>query len=75
MSINYASLSEQQRIDLLRAFELAALRMGTPEGALRNQVIAYLNPHYPAESNAVNRSLSKLLVRLEAPGVVEKTIA
>ena len=73
--VNYAGLTESQKIDLLRAFELVMLRMGNPEGTLRNQVIAYLNPHYPGESNAVNRSLSKLLVQVEAPGVVEKTLA
>lgn len=73
--VSYASLSEGQRIDLLRAFELVFLRMGPPEGAMKRQVVDYLNPHYPAESNSVNRSLSKLLVYLEAPGVVEKTLA
>lgn len=75
LNINYGQLPESQKIDLLRAFELVVLRMGTPEGAVRNRLIAYLNPLYPANNNAANRGLSKLLVRLEAPGVVEKTIA
>lgn len=75
LNINYAKLPESQKIDLLRAFELVALRMGTPDGAMRNKLISYLNPHYPATTNAANRGLSKLLVRLEAPGVVEKTLA
>jgi len=73
--INYGQLSEAQQIDLLRAFELVILRMGTPEGALKNQVIEYLNPYYPANSNSLNRSLSKLLLYLEAPGAVERTLA
>lgn len=72
--INYSELSEAQQIDLLRAFELVILRMGTPKGSIRNQVISYLNPHYPAKSNSLNRNLSKLLVFLEAPGAVEKTL-
>ncbi|MEX1238779.1 MAG: heme-binding protein [Cyclobacteriaceae bacterium] len=75
MAINYAQLSEAQQIDVLRAFELIVLRMGTPQGAVKTQLTEYLNPYYPASSNALNRSLSKLLVYLEAPGVVEKTIA
>ncbi|MGC1242167.1 MAG: heme-binding protein [Chryseosolibacter sp.] len=74
-AINYGELSEAQQIDLLRAFELVILRMGTPKGAAKAKVIEYLDPSYPAKSNALNRSLSKLLVYLEAPGVVEKTIA
>ncbi|HEY9487853.1 MAG TPA: heme-binding protein, partial [Chryseosolibacter sp.] len=73
--VNYVELSESQQIDLLRAFELVMLRMGTPEGAVKTRVINYLNPFYPANTNALNRSLSKLLVHLEAPGAVEKTLA
>jgi putative heme-binding domain-containing protein len=73
--INYAQLSEQQQIDLLRAFELTLLRMGTPGKTIKNQVIAYLNPKFPAATNELNRSLSKILVYLEAPKAVEKTLA
>lgn len=73
--LNYQNLPEAQQIDLLRAFELVILRMGEPDKAMRTQLVNYLSPHYPAESNAANRGLSKLLVYLEAPGAVEKTLA
>ncbi|HEX8038526.1 MAG TPA: c-type cytochrome, partial [Chryseosolibacter sp.] len=72
--IDFAKLSESQQIDLLRAFELVFTRMGSPETAVKNQVIRYLDALYPARGNQLNRSLSKLLVYLEAPGVVEKTL-
>ncbi len=72
--IDYAKLSESQQIDLLRAFELVFTRMGAPEAAVKNQVIRYLDPFYPASGNQLNRSLSKILVYLEAPGAVEKTL-
>jgi putative heme-binding domain-containing protein len=75
VAIDYQTLDESEQIDLLRAFELIILRMGTPEPATKNLVVGYLNPHYPAGSNSLNRSLSKLLVYLEAPGTVEKTIS
>jgi putative heme-binding domain-containing protein len=75
MAIDFGSLAESGKIDLMRAFELIFLRMGVPEPAIKNQVIAYLNPHFPAKSNNLNRNLSKILVRLEAPGVIEKTLA
>ncbi|HET9487175.1 MAG TPA: c-type cytochrome, partial [Chryseosolibacter sp.] len=74
-AIDYSKLSEALQIDLLRTFELIILRMGAPKGPARTQLIDYLNPHYPAGKNALNRSLSTLLVFLEAPGAVEKTIA
>jgi putative heme-binding domain-containing protein len=75
MTINYDQLSHDQQIDLLRAFELVFARMGKPSGQLQNQVIAYLDGHYPATENELNKSLSKLLVYLDAPKAVEKTMA
>ncbi|HMG92540.1 MAG TPA: c-type cytochrome [Chryseolinea sp.] len=74
-ALPYNSLSEQQQFDLMRSMELIFLRMGMPEANVKAQVINYLNPHYPAATNSLNRSLSKLLVYLDAPGVIEKTLA
>ncbi len=74
MRVDYAQLPEAGQMDLLRAFELTFYRMGKPVGTVRERVIAYLNPHYPANTNALNRSLSKVLVAIEAPGAVEKTV-
>lgn len=74
-SIPFESLSEARQIDIMRAIELVILRMGTPETATKETVIAYLNPHYPAKTNRLNRNLSKLLVYLEAPDAAKKTVA
>ncbi|AWO00574.1 heme-binding protein [Chitinophaga alhagiae] len=74
-TISYAQLSTAQQIDLLRAFELVLVRMGEPGAAARTSTIAYLDGHYPAASNELNSPLSKLLVHLEAPGAVKKTVA
>ena len=73
--IDYAKLSSAQQLDLLRAFELIVSRMGKPEGAARSQAIAYLDAHYPANANDLNRMLSKILVHIDAPGAVEKTVS
>ncbi len=75
MAVDYDQLSEDRKFDLLRAFELILTRMGKPEGAQNQQVIAYLNPKYPASKNSLNRQLSKLLVYMDAPQAVEKTLA
>ncbi|HMI67489.1 MAG TPA: c-type cytochrome [Cyclobacteriaceae bacterium] len=74
-AIPYESLSESQQIDLLRVFELIVLRMGIPEAPMKAHLVDYLDPHYPAKTNSLNRNLSKVLVYLEAPGVIEKTLA
>jgi putative heme-binding domain-containing protein len=73
--INYNSLSELQQFDLLRAIEIILARMGTPGVQERNDLISYLNVNYPHKaSNDVNRQLSKLLIFLEAPDAVAKTM-
>lgn len=74
VEVSYKSQSTQQQIDLLRAFELTLFRFGIPSMALKNKTINYLSPHYPTENNELNRSLSKVLAYLEAPGVIEKTL-
>lgn len=75
MTINYKQLSEAQQIDILRAFELTILRMGQPDAAEKTKLSAYLNANYPAKSNELNRSLSKILVSIGDPLVVQKTLA
>ena len=73
--VAYTQLTESQQLDLLRAFELIFTRMGEPDAAAKKMVATYLNPQYPAKSNGLNRELSKLLVYVDAPNVVEKTMA
>ena len=75
MSINYKQLPEAQQIDVLRSFELAILRMGQPDLPEKTKLSSYLNSHYPAKSNELNRSLSKVLVAIGDPLVVQKTLA
>jgi putative heme-binding domain-containing protein len=72
---NFNQLPEAQKIDILRAFELIILRTGKPEGAVNQKMISYLNPLYPAKTNELNRLLSKILVFVDAPNAVAKTMA
>ena len=74
-AIDFSRLSESRQLDLLRAFELVLFRFGLPDGAVKSQVITYLDQQYPAGTNNLNRSLSKLLIFLEDPKAVAKTMA
>lgn len=74
-AINFTALPVAQKIDVVRAFELTVLRMGKPTGAAYTKMIAYLNPQYPAKTNELNRLLSKVLVYVNAPQAVAKTMA
>ncbi len=75
IGVKYEELNNQQQVDLLRAFELTIARMGEPTGDLHGQVASYLNSHYPADNEIINGQLSKLLVSLDVPEVIETTLA
>lgn len=75
LSLKYSELSEPQQQDIVRAFELVFSRMGLPDSTVKVQTIAYLDSHFPAQTNDLNRTLSKVLVFLQAPKAVEKTMA
>jgi len=74
MEVDYTSLSELQQLDLLRAVELTLARMGMPSATTRQKLIGYLNPHYPAGKEVLNSTLSKVLVYLDDPEVIETTL-
>lgn len=75
MTIDISRSSRENKIALLRAVELVLYRMGDTDEATRSRLIAYLDPEYPASGdNALNREFSKILVQLNAPSVVGKTL-
>ncbi|WP_297335409.1 c-type cytochrome [Algoriphagus sp.] len=75
MEIDYASLSEKEKQDLLRTMEVILYRYDQAAEPVKSELIGYLSPNFPAEGNLLNRSLSILLTHLDAPDAVEKTLA
>ncbi|QRR00458.1 c-type cytochrome [Dyadobacter sandarakinus] len=72
--IDYAKLDDLQKQALLRAMEVIIYRTGEPDAATKQAVVSYLNPRYPSSNALQNRFLSKILITLEAPGAVQKTL-
>jgi putative heme-binding domain-containing protein len=68
------TLSEEQKLDKLRVIEVSFSRQGKPEEALRKLALEKLGKQYPSSLSMYNRELCNLLVFLEAPDVVEKTM-
>jgi putative heme-binding domain-containing protein len=66
--------SEEQQLEALRVCEVAFIRMGRPGDDTAREVIQALAPLYPARTWPLNRELATLLIYLEAPGVVRKTL-
>lgn len=70
-----ARMTEEQILDTCRAYQLAFIRLGGKPGrSTVDRLIARFDPLLPAQSEPVNRELTKLLVYLEAPSVIEKSL-
>jgi putative heme-binding domain-containing protein len=66
---------EEEKLDLLRTYQVVFTRMGPPDEASRDRVLKKLDPLYPAVWEPVNRELCQLLVYLDAPKVIDRTLA
>ncbi len=69
-----ASLPEEQQLLKLRVIEVSIARHGRPSEDVVRRGIEKLSPLYPAKSWPLNRELSQILIYLDAPGVVPKTL-
>ncbi|MEQ1829908.1 MAG: c-type cytochrome, partial [Pirellula sp.] len=74
-SIPFVTLTEEQTLNKLRVMEVSIARQGVPTGEVAKQLIADVDPMYPAKSELVNRELCQVLLALKAPGVVAKTVS
>ncbi|MBG29989.1 MAG: heme-binding protein [Opitutae bacterium] len=72
--LNWKELSEAQKLHMLRNYGLTMARLGKPDPKVVSSIVAKLDPHYPAGSDALNRELCLVLTYLEAPSVPAKTI-
>jgi putative heme-binding domain-containing protein len=59
----------------MRVLSLAMIRMGPPSSELRADLIERLGEFYPSRSEAINHDLAPIMIYLQAPDVVEKTLA
>ena len=72
--LDFKNMEAKQLLAALRAYQLAFTRLNKPSAAHAAAVIGTLNGLYPHEDNFVNRELSQILLYLNAPGAVSKTV-
>jgi putative heme-binding domain-containing protein len=70
--LDWSNLSVDQRLELLRVYELALYRLGPPDEAARNNLIARLDAFFPANDSRLNVMLTELLCYLQAPSAAAK---
>ncbi|MDB4537518.1 c-type cytochrome [Akkermansiaceae bacterium] len=75
LALNFDSLEKEDRLAWMRAVSLCFIRLGEPTGDQAGRVIKILDPHFPAKDEDLNSELCRVLSFLNAPSVVQKTIA
>ncbi|MFM8706455.1 MAG: heme-binding protein, partial [Planctomycetia bacterium] len=72
--IDPARLDAAGAIDLIRAYELAMIRLGDPPPVAKASIAATFAPLFPSGSFDLDRELASLLVAVRAPGIVPKLV-
>jgi len=73
-SIDWDDLDRAHRINLLRAWSLTFIRLGKPEEAAVRDLADIFEDLYPSNDDLIDRELCDLLVFLDSPTVVARTI-
>jgi putative heme-binding domain-containing protein len=74
-SINAQKLGLSQQLTLARTTQIILNRFGRPDDAMAQELIAQLDPLFPAESTELNWLLGETLAWLQSPAAAEKAIA
>jgi putative heme-binding domain-containing protein len=72
--LDWDRLTDDQRIELLRTYEVALNRMGRPAPDATRRLVARLDAVFPAKAREQNAELCQLLVYLGAPSVAAKSL-
>jgi putative heme-binding domain-containing protein len=67
-------MTDEEKVETVRVYQLAFIRCGTVGEAVRSRALAALDGRYPAGSSAVDRELSQVLIFLQAPKVIDRTL-
>ncbi|MEE2641478.1 MAG: c-type cytochrome [Planctomycetota bacterium] len=73
-SIPFAELTENQKLDYLRTLSVGFIRLGAPAGKLKQELARAIEPVFPSKSDRLNRELARVLVYLDSPQVIGKTL-
>ena len=72
--LDFGKLNKEQQLDLLRAYGLAFIRMGPPDEATKKSLAARWSNFYPCSDTELDRELCQMLLYLNAPEAVSKSV-
>jgi putative heme-binding domain-containing protein len=73
-SLDWSKLSEMQQLALVRIYGLILARSDKQNESTLTAINQHLSEHFPANSAALNRELSRLLIATKADNIVARTI-
>ncbi len=73
-SVDGASLSPEDQVRLVRACQLAIIRLGEPPADVRAAIAARVMPVFPTGTDDLDRELASLLAAVRAPGIVPRLV-
>lgn len=72
--LDVAKLSEEQQLSLMRAYQLAFIRLGNPDKDQCTALASKFDNLFPQQSEFVNRELAILMIHFQSPGAVTKIV-
>ncbi|MFO1095685.1 MAG: family 16 glycoside hydrolase [Planctomycetaceae bacterium] len=72
--LDWKQLNDEQRLEWLRVYTVALARMGPPDDAGRQHLIAKFDGVFPTREHRLDAELSRLLVWLQSPTAASKIV-
>ena len=72
--LDFAKLDDELKLGVLRAYQLAFIRLGNPDKETCAALAKKLDDLFPQKSDFVNRELSILMIHFQSPGAVKKLV-
>jgi putative heme-binding domain-containing protein len=73
-NIAFETLDESRQLDILRAYQLAFIRLGNPDKETCAALAKKFDDLFPQKSDFVNRELSILMIHFQSPGAAKKLV-
>ncbi|HTL16843.1 MAG TPA: c-type cytochrome [Patescibacteria group bacterium] len=73
--ISWSKLAPADRIDLLRAYSLAFIRLGRVDDVQREHLVTKFDSLFPSKKSELDELLAHLLIYLDAPSAAPKVVA
>jgi putative heme-binding domain-containing protein len=73
--LTFEQLSKEQKLELLRTYGLCFIRMGRPNDSARSRYAERWGPLFPSGDVDLDHELAQLLVYVDSPQIIEKSLA